>query len=404
MGLFGKSREEIERERRDRLEQNCKLALKEAEDREKRLSALASELAKLGWGYIHMKKFGGWDSERGKYGAELDRDALNSVISGQATREQFDRVVAHFGFFNKLPASRDFPKVAKALLTDYFPSVAENTLRDDDDESCVERLYEFQYPISLIIKHKKIQDVAADFSSYMWNPDQFYEKSGWLLYCLPHMTAIPDANKKIILGAILAAVRVKSEAFPLALVICSEQGWLGELEEVLRKEDRFIDVVKLLLYRKKHEQLLDWLRSHNRFFECVFVYEEMGRFKDAAELLDKLGQGSCGGYFNSKGQNIINVPAGMTIDQYQSDHFKILLGRLRGLAAAVESPRQKDKPKETLLEELDEMYETGRISKLEYEDGKAKLTLPSAKTCASCGKPVNLEHAYCPHCGSKIPK
>ena len=50
------------------------------------------------------------------------------------------------------------------------------------------------------------------------------------------------------------------------------------------------------------------------------------------------------------------------------------------------------------------MYETGRISKLEYEDGKAKLTLPSAKTCASCGKPVNLEHAYGPHCGSKIPK
>jgi hypothetical protein len=157
--------------------------------------------------------------------------------------------------------------------------------------------------------------------------------------------------------------------------------------------------------------LTSWLEEHHKYIELVFVLEKLGRFAEAADILEKLGPAAYFERFDSTGNPITCMALGENTWVWdaikQKDAFTRKLAQLKGNAAAaaakarIAPPDAVQKHPTLTPAQIEDQYAYGEISKEEYECLKAKAASTAAKTCGTCGRPVNPEFAFCPHCGAK---
>lgn len=157
--------------------------------------------------------------------------------------------------------------------------------------------------------------------------------------------------------------------------------------EMFRELFEFLDLLQQLKApapRSTLNELLRQLADHREFgyCYCVDVLERLGRYRDAAELLEKLGPD--------------NSPVELSHYHIRGELFAQRLSRIKSLAA-VTSLRIEGL--EATSGNADEAYAYGEISKAEYEHLRPDAA--PVKTCGACGKPVQPAFAFCPHCGGK---
>jgi hypothetical protein len=229
----------------------------------------------------------------------------------------------------------EFPALVLQVLQkgtrDWWPSVA------------LKPAYRFSYPghFHLIFNH--LDDVDQSF----------------LGVCRPAALGIgaiallDEQSKSKAKGALLEAAK-QASLFDLIFLACVEYGWVEDLESVLRQADRFDDVLKVLLFQKKGYAVVEWLRQHGRHLDSVKVLEALGRFGEAAEVLQKLGPEAAGCSEKALAKES---------------------GRLMRLAAFAPS-----------------------VVSAAGEAAGPEL----ARSCSSCGKAVRPEFRFCPFCGDSL--
>jgi hypothetical protein len=140
--------------------------------------------------------------------------------------------------------------------------------------------------------------------------------------------------------------------------------------------------------------MFQWLTEKCAFCECAQLLAMQRRFKEAADLVEKVGPDHY--YAVSPG----NVNKNLSCEECLR-HYHEEVGRLRSAAAALELAGKISPATMRKTDDLEEKYLYGEIPKEEYERLKAKAAPAPTKTCGACGKSVNPEHAFCPHCGAK---
>jgi hypothetical protein len=169
----------------------------------------------------------------------------------------------------------DFPKLVLQTL--------EHGRRDWWTSISLKPVYRFTYPAQfhLILRH--LEDAEQSF----------------IVGCHPAALAISaisllDESAKSRAKAILLQAARQLSLFDLVLLACLEHGWVHDLEQVLREGDRFEDVLKVLLIQNDWPGVLAWLQKHRRYADCARVLERLGRFQEAADLLQRLAPGTTG--------------------------------------------------------------------------------------------------------------
>jgi len=174
------------------------------------------------------------------------------------------------------------------------------------------------------------------------------------------------------------------EAFDFVFLACIENKWTRSLVDALEREDRFLDVVKVLLYEKRMDDLCAMFQGRGKFCECVFVLEKMGKFREAAELLERIGPDSYYEIFDAEdgeGEGArVAGPGCVFVDMnawrnHQREIYAAKLSQLRGSANVCGH----------------------------HEDGDAPLSVRHERRCSSCSNPVECESArFCSYCGASL--
>ena len=352
MGLFGyKSREE--RQREERVQEL--IALQDAKKREQ--DAREQKIQQVAaWGFDRELQHVGLDY----LNTYVEPFKKGSLAIGQLI--SFLRVVTtERGNPTIAKTHPQFPLLIFRILEAGNLDIANN--RNGWKFAQVGPVYEYSYPAHFRLLKRRVSDACADTSR------------DWAVSVLLAIALLDDTSKEKARRIIFEGANYDCP-FDLLFVICVEHGWINELEAWLRVNGEFEDVLKVLLYQKNGSAVLEWLKEHHKYADSVKVLEHLGRFGEAAQLLRKLG---------SEGSRL---PQEILQREY------VRLQRL----AAISDPSASA---ETAAREIEENYTYGVISKDEYERLKAKAAPAPAKSCGTCGKPVNPEFAFCPHCGAK---
>jgi len=242
------------------------------------------------------------------------------------------------------------------------------------------QFYSFQYPVTLRLEESNIDVRAANKES----------ADAWFFHLLLAMQAL-GKNEASEAKSILLDAAQKAMPFELSFFICLQCGWLENLEKVCREKARFTETLKLLLCQNKWEAVLEWLKKHHKFCECVFALEKMGRFSQAVEKLEQLGPVNYEEY----------QPDGKPIAwdaKTRKEAFDQKLAKLKSFAAVAEG---RDNSPVIPPEELERMRAYGEITEEEYAAIKAKST-HTGKVCPACNTPIQFGFSFCPRCGGKI--
>lgn len=378
MGLFGKSRAEIEREEK---------AKAEAEAEAEAAAARAARIRSWGWkgtdDDFHLRALG-----------QL------TAASPQAAfcYEFFGGSIVDIETARKNP---EFPSfLFRALTTGFKEGDRDFAFLGEHEEANISAAfrgrnhppaYDFTYPAKFSWVAKSSAAIAQRYpfsKKGFFYHDRMAQLSA--LACLKHLDTTANQQCKAL---VLDVARQCPTAFDLCFWVCFDNEWLIDLEAIVRAQNRLVDTAKVLLAENKDGALVDWFKTNHKFCECVFVLEKMGRLKEAADLLEKLGASSYFDEFESDG-----TPIKWDGKKEQEEAFDLKLSQLRAYAA-VATPAGATRNKTLSVEDLEDKFTYGEISKAEYERLKAKAA--PAKTCGSCGKPVQPDFAFCPHCGSK---
>jgi hypothetical protein len=169
----------------------------------------------------------------------------------------------------------DFPKLVLQALEagwrDWWTSVS------------LKPVYRFTYPAQLHLILRHLEDAEQSV----------------IVGCRPVALAISavsllDESSKLKAKAIILQAARQLSLFDLVLLACLEHHWLRDLEQVLREGERFEEVLKVLLIQNDWPAVLAWLQQHRRYADCARVLEKLGRFQEAADLLQRLGPGTTG--------------------------------------------------------------------------------------------------------------
>lgn len=353
MGLFGKSVKEI---RREYQEQQRRLQ----EEQQQRIAYEAK---------VRQANARGWEHE-----SDFENIYDNFIVPYESERR---------------------PPAYLSLVISLLGRIGQNPQSNLKlDSIALARPYEFAYPQELRLMRKSLLEARTNDT----NPAvlMILTSIKHLPPRLPPVMSEAGVKSGQIQGpdrdsakAIVLNLARNESCFDVIFLVCLEYGWLADLEQILRQEDRFIDVLKLLVFQKQWDVALAWLREHHKFAECVFVLEKAGRFAEAAAALEKLGAVVyC--EFQPDSQRV----QWTTVQQREAYERK--LAQLRAFVAAA---GQKPPPN---LAALDEKFAYGEISKEEYEKLKTQAVAPATKTCPACGQPGEPVHKFCPHCGVKV--
>lgn len=257
-----------------------------------------------------------------------------------------------------------------------LPSCGEDDINSDED------WYEFSYPFTLRLRYKTLASAAKN----AWFGD-----AQNAVNALANLKGTDKETREQARDVVVQSAAEGEMFLVLAMLACKQNGWLEELEASLRADDRFLDVVKLLIFCQKWQALHEWFEQHSRYSECVLLLEKMKQFPEAVALLEKIGpEGYCESFSEE----------GNPRPSYGSEPhiYNRKLSQLKGYAKAAGGDAPKVLP---AAEEVERAFALGEISeeerKLLKKRGKQQEQVP----CAKCGKPIESNSAFCPFCGAK---
>lgn len=185
---------------------------------------------------------------------------------------------------------------------------------------------------------------------------------------VPAIQSLDEATRNEARNVLHEAATQQGQPVLILVAVAQKLGWLGDLERAWRKEDRFFDVLKLLVLQSKWDAAVNWLQEHHRFVEPVFMLEKAGRFRESVDYLQKLDP-IVYREFDADGRPIEWGA------QQQKEAFDRKLAELKSYAAVA-----KQKQPALSLQEIEDMYAYGKISKKEYEQLKGQAITRATKT------------------------